>query len=347
VGFRFQFRRSIKILPGVRWNISKGGSSFTFGGRGFRHTIGKRGARTTVGIPGTGLSYTKLHKKAAMPPPPPTPQQPTSPRATTQRFFYVIGTILLVIWLLGKLPQTSSVSRTAAPVVLSTPPVVRSSPLVAVPVVSPTLAPAITMPVSTPPVAASEIPPALATPDSSSQVQRAAPVRQQDDLVAQFRQTVVYRAAPMYPDLLNVDSPLFRATWSAYYQHKVSNPAFFNDPDWPLALANQTAAALRIPPRAAAVSSTAANTPQSQKTPKLVFKPQPAFPYNAGNLRRPASGRFLLKFKSDGAVAAVETVQSTGNAVLDASASATLRLWRSEPGQNWSTVVPITFETRR
>ncbi len=279
-------------------------------------------------------------------PSPQIPQQPPSRRANTQRFFYIAGTILLVIWLLGKLPQISSVSRTA-PVVSSTPPVVRSSPSVVVPIATPTLAPAIPMPISTPTVAATGSPPALATPDSSSQVPRAAPVRQQDDLATHFRQTVVYRAAAMYPDLLNVDSALFRATWSAYYQHRVSNPAFFNDPDWPLALANQTAAALQIPSRAPAVSSTAANTPQSQKTPKLLFKPQPAFPYNAGNLRRPASGRFLLKFGSDGTVATVKTVQSTGNAVLDASASATLRLWRCEPGQNWSTIVPITFETRR
>lgn len=58
MGF-FRFRRSIKLFPGVRWNIGKKSSSFSFGGRGFHYTIGPRGGRTTVGIPGTGLSYTE------------------------------------------------------------------------------------------------------------------------------------------------------------------------------------------------------------------------------------------------------------------------------------------------
>jgi Protein of unknown function (DUF4236) len=57
MGF-FRFRRSIKILPGVRWNFGKRGSSVSFGGRGFHYTIGTHGTRTTVGLPGTGLSYT-------------------------------------------------------------------------------------------------------------------------------------------------------------------------------------------------------------------------------------------------------------------------------------------------
>ena len=57
MGF-FRFRRSIKILPGVRWNFGKRSSSISLGGRGFHYTIGTHGTRTTVGLPGTGLSYT-------------------------------------------------------------------------------------------------------------------------------------------------------------------------------------------------------------------------------------------------------------------------------------------------
>jgi hypothetical protein len=57
MGF-FRFRRSIKILPGVRWNFGKRSSSVSLGGRGFHYTIGTHGTRTTVGLPGTGLSYT-------------------------------------------------------------------------------------------------------------------------------------------------------------------------------------------------------------------------------------------------------------------------------------------------
>ena len=57
MGF-FRFRRSIKILPGVRWNFGKRSSSISLGGRGFHYTVGTHGTRTTVGLPGTGLSYT-------------------------------------------------------------------------------------------------------------------------------------------------------------------------------------------------------------------------------------------------------------------------------------------------
>jgi hypothetical protein len=55
----FRFRRSIKIAPGVRWNLGLRGSSFTFGGRGATLNFSKRGVRATAGIPGTGLSYSQ------------------------------------------------------------------------------------------------------------------------------------------------------------------------------------------------------------------------------------------------------------------------------------------------
>ena len=59
MGF-FRFRRSIKIAPGIRWNLGKRSSSISFGGKGFHYTVGgPRGSRTTVGIPGTGHSYTE------------------------------------------------------------------------------------------------------------------------------------------------------------------------------------------------------------------------------------------------------------------------------------------------
>jgi hypothetical protein len=59
MGF-FRFRRSIKLFPGVRWNIGKKSSSLSIGGRGAHYTVGTSGSRTTVGIPGTGLSYTDI-----------------------------------------------------------------------------------------------------------------------------------------------------------------------------------------------------------------------------------------------------------------------------------------------
>src|SRR6266480_258554 len=105
----FRFRRSFKILPGVRWNIGKKGSSVSFGGRGFTHTIGPKGSRTTVGIPGTGISYTQVHPRQQ--PAPPAPLLPSQmPRSlaskrSLSRAFYIVGVALLVLWLLMKAAQ--------------------------------------------------------------------------------------------------------------------------------------------------------------------------------------------------------------------------------------------------
>jgi hypothetical protein len=54
----FRFRRSVKLLPGIRLNFSTRGISTSIGGRGATMNISRRGVRSTFGIPGTGLSYT-------------------------------------------------------------------------------------------------------------------------------------------------------------------------------------------------------------------------------------------------------------------------------------------------
>lgn len=62
-----RFRRSLRLLPGVRLNLGKRGASVSVGVRGAHVTVGRTGTRTTVGIPGTGLSYTELHRPAESP----------------------------------------------------------------------------------------------------------------------------------------------------------------------------------------------------------------------------------------------------------------------------------------
>ena len=53
-----RFRKSIKIAPGLRLNLSKTGVSLTAGTRGFHKTIHTSGRVTTsLGLPGSGLSY--------------------------------------------------------------------------------------------------------------------------------------------------------------------------------------------------------------------------------------------------------------------------------------------------
>ena len=55
-----RFRKSIKILPGVKLNISKSGASVTLGGKGLHANIGTSGKLTgTASLKGTGLSYSK------------------------------------------------------------------------------------------------------------------------------------------------------------------------------------------------------------------------------------------------------------------------------------------------
>ncbi|MCJ8013389.1 DUF4236 domain-containing protein [Paenibacillus sp. KQZ6P-2] len=53
-----RFRKSIKIAPGIRLNVSTKSTGISFGGKGLRYSINSRtGSRITASIPGTGLSY--------------------------------------------------------------------------------------------------------------------------------------------------------------------------------------------------------------------------------------------------------------------------------------------------
>jgi hypothetical protein len=55
----FRFRRSIKLAPGIRLNLSKYGVSASIGRRGATVNISGKGTKATVGIPGTGVSYSE------------------------------------------------------------------------------------------------------------------------------------------------------------------------------------------------------------------------------------------------------------------------------------------------
>lgn len=61
----FRFRRSIRLAPGLRLNLSRSGISTSFGGRGLTLNFGEKGARATVGLPGTGLSYSTRSRARA------------------------------------------------------------------------------------------------------------------------------------------------------------------------------------------------------------------------------------------------------------------------------------------
>lgn len=53
-----RFRRSFKIFPGVKVNVSKGGVSVSVGRPGATLNFSKHGVRQTIGLPGSGVSQT-------------------------------------------------------------------------------------------------------------------------------------------------------------------------------------------------------------------------------------------------------------------------------------------------
>jgi hypothetical protein len=87
----FRFRRSIRLAPGIRLNLTSRGLSATVGPRGTSINVGPRGTYANVGIPGTGLSsrarldphHEPSHDNQLAPPvEPPLTEAPDSTRST-------------------------------------------------------------------------------------------------------------------------------------------------------------------------------------------------------------------------------------------------------------------------
>ena len=55
----FQFRKSLKLLPGVRLNFSKSGASLSVGPEGAHITAGPKGTWFFLDLPGSGAYYRK------------------------------------------------------------------------------------------------------------------------------------------------------------------------------------------------------------------------------------------------------------------------------------------------
>jgi hypothetical protein len=115
----FRFRRSIKILPGIRLNFGKRGISASIGVRGAHVTFGKTGTRTTVGLPGSGLSYTHLekpHREAPILAAAEPPSDPDAPQGSARRGVLWMGLIVIAIVVaIGRMTSP-------APAQVSTPP---------------------------------------------------------------------------------------------------------------------------------------------------------------------------------------------------------------------------------
>lgn len=88
-----RFRKSIKIAPGLRINLSKSGVSTSIGGKGITANLSKRGTRITTGIPGTGISSSTLYKAKAKA----SPSPPREYSSGEWIMAWVIGEVLAVV----------------------------------------------------------------------------------------------------------------------------------------------------------------------------------------------------------------------------------------------------------
>ena len=100
----FRFRNSIKILPGLRLNLSKRGISATVGVRGASVNVGSKGTFLNVGVPGTGVSYrdrigtTDGEAQAALAP---DTQQPVNSSFPLMRVLALLAILALVAIVVG------------------------------------------------------------------------------------------------------------------------------------------------------------------------------------------------------------------------------------------------------
>jgi TonB family protein len=94
-----------------------------------------------------------------------------------------------------------------------------------------------------------------------------------------------------------------------------------------------------------AVAGTETPTPTPAKKLRVISNPSPVYPERARFANPPVSGsgRFRIMFGADGQAKEVQTVQSTKQPLLDQAAVAAFRQWKSEPGHEWSVVIPVTF----
>ncbi|WP_104470639.1 DUF4236 domain-containing protein [Acinetobacter indicus] len=102
----FRFKKSIKIIPGIKLNISKNGlNSVTIGKPGASVNISKKGKQATVGIPGTGLSYSQklpshidTHSKS---PSIPSSTEPNTKQTINPTKIIMISLLVIFAFLIG------------------------------------------------------------------------------------------------------------------------------------------------------------------------------------------------------------------------------------------------------
>ena len=103
----FRFRRSIRLFPGVRLNVSKSGASVSVGGKGLTVNVGKTGVTRTVSLPGTGLSHReRIDSGGGRSSPPEGQRRPSGVlQGWAKALSIIIGLALVGVVLLALLPS--------------------------------------------------------------------------------------------------------------------------------------------------------------------------------------------------------------------------------------------------
>ena len=91
----FRIRKSFKVAPGVRLNVSKSGISTSLGGKGTTVNLSKRGTKITSSVPGTGISTSKLLRSS---------KSGTGGTAPTPMWAHVVTWLIIaaVLWVIFK-----------------------------------------------------------------------------------------------------------------------------------------------------------------------------------------------------------------------------------------------------
>ena len=102
----------------------------------------------------------------------------------------------------------------------------------------------------------------------------------------------------------------------------------------------------------AASATQVSPSPSASKPPvvrrKIVFNPPPSFPSEVRRANPTATGlgSYRIYFDATGRAKNVQILKSTGAAPLDRAAITALQQWKSEPGQEWTIVVPVSFQPK-
>jgi TonB family protein len=95
-------------------------------------------------------------------------------------------------------------------------------------------------------------------------------------------------------------------------------------------------------------AATPAPTPKIVRKGKIIFNPAPVYPSDAPRGANVATGvgNYRIIFDATGRAKNVQVLRSSGAPILDRAAVTALQQWKSDPGPEWTVVVPISFQAR-